>query len=50
MATHIKYLIESGFGQGSKMRQARLDWISDLVWLEKKYFEKFKNRFTWPGN
>lgn len=49
MAAHIKYLIESGFGQGQKMHQARTDWSNDLSWLEKTYFHKFKNRFSWPG-
>lgn len=49
MAAHLKFLIEGRTGNDYRKPQARKDWISDLNWLESKYFEKFKNRFTWPS-
>ena len=47
MAVHIKWLAE---GQGTDPRkpQARLDWVNDLEWLRKTFYEPRKGRFSWP--
>lgn len=47
MATHIKWLAE-GQGKDARKAQARIDWINDLNWLHKTFYNKAKPLFTWP--
>jgi hypothetical protein len=47
MAQHLKQLADSQ-GRDERKAQARDDWISDLEWLRKEFYDKTKHKFKWP--
>ena len=47
MAVHIKWLVDTQGKDGRKV-VARDEWVRDLTWLRKSYYEKVKHRFKWP--
>jgi hypothetical protein len=50
MASHIKHLVDGPGGKDYRKPQARADWIEDMKWLKDQYFERFKRKFSWPGD
>jgi len=48
IAKHLAYLA-NGQGRSAQRVMSRAEWIEDLVWLRKAYYEKFKHRFIWPN-
>lgn len=50
MASHIKHLVDGPGGKDYRKPQARADWIEDMKWLKEQYFDRFKRKFSWPGD
>jgi hypothetical protein len=48
MAAHMKSLIDGPVGKTKP--HARADWIEDMKWLKEQYFERFRRKFSWPGD
>ena len=48
MAIHIKFLVDSRVGNDHRNPVARADWLNDLAWLKKTYFDTNAHAFKWP--
>ena len=48
MALHIKCLVDSPVGNDLRNLVAREDWLNDLTWLKKTYFDSNAHTFKWP--
>lgn len=49
MATHIKFIVDGPSGKDPRRPVAREDWIKDLAWLKRTYFNKTAHAFKWPS-
>jgi hypothetical protein len=49
MAIHIKFLVDSPVGNDHRNLVAREDWLNDLTWLKKTYFDCIAHAFKWPA-
>ena len=49
MAIHIKFLVDSRAGNDYRRPATREDWINDLAWLKKTYFDSNAHAFKWPA-
>ncbi len=48
MAIHIKFLVDGPVGNDYRRPVPREDWLNDLAWLRKTYFDSNAHAFKWP--
>lgn len=48
IATHLAHMLNGPVGRDYRKPQARRDWIEDLRWLKREFYDRRRFKFTWP--